>query len=88
MFRDFLFRMGAHLKNGQVGGEQDFGVSRIIMHESYKKPFGMANDIALLKLDRPAQITRQVSTVCLPDASHTLPIDNPGKKCWITGSEF
>ena len=81
----YLSRMGAHLKIDEVGTEQDFRVERIIMHPYYKRPFGLAHDIALLKLDRPAQITKHVGLVCLPEDYNPLPIDNENKKCWITG---
>ena len=53
------------------------------MHESYKRPYGLAHDIALLKLERPAAITRYVQTVCVPDGTPESLPDN--KKCWITG---
>lgn len=58
------------------------------MHESYKKPFGMSHDIALLKLSTPAQLDSRVALACLPDKSVDLPIDDISKKCWITGQDF
>ena len=60
-------------------------VSRIIVHESYKRPYGMAHDIALLKLKGSATINQQVSTVCLPSGANP-PAEH--KKCWITGAEY
>ena len=57
------------------------------MHESYKKPFGMSHDIALLKLSTPAQLNNRVALACLPDKSVDLPIDDINKKCWITGQD-
>ena len=78
-------RMGAHYKKGNDATAQDFEIERIIMHQSYKKPFGMSHDIALLKLSSSAQLNNAVGLACLPDTSLDLPIDNESKKCWITG---
>ena len=55
------------------------------MHEDYFTPLPESNDIALLKLARPADLDEGVGLVCLPDTDHDLPIDNLEKKCWTTG---
>ncbi|KAL9953497.1 hypothetical protein ACROYT_G040920 [Oculina patagonica] len=79
-------RLGAHYRtSGSVGTEQDIGVAKIIVHESYNYPNSYSNDIALLNLVRPADLGVGVGLVCLPDTSHPLPFDNVNKKCWITG---
>jgi len=44
-----------------------------------------SNDIAVLKLARPAVLNKAVSTVCLPDDKFPLPYDDLNKKCYITG---
>lgn len=81
-----LCSMGAHYRKGNdPTTQQDFEIERIIMHEHYKKPFGMSNDIALLKLSTPAKLNKRVSLACLPDKSVDLPINDINKKCWITG---
>lgn len=77
-----LRRLGAHYRKGNEGHEQDFEVERVINHHSYKRPYGMAHDISLLKLRRPAQINRHVNLACLPDSSGK---DLDGKMCWVTG---
>ena len=51
-------------------------------HHSYKKPYGMANDISLLKLRKPAQLNRAVNLACLPGSSGSVAA---GKMCWVTG---
>ena len=85
----FVGRMGAHYKKGgDPSAYQDFEIERIIMHESYKKPFGMSHDIALLKLSTQAQLNQRVALACLPDKSMDLPIDDIDKKCWITGQDI
>ncbi|XP_020608503.1 anionic trypsin-like isoform X2 [Orbicella faveolata] len=75
-------RLGAHKQSEMTGTEQDFTASKVIMHPAYHKPIGMSHDIALLKLDRPAVLTRFVNLACLPQAV-AAPVE--GKKCWITG---
>ena len=81
-----MHRLGAHYRmHGSVGTEQDFGVVRIISHPSYKRPKPSSNDIALIKLAKPAITSNSVGTVCLPDEnSASLPFSS-GKHCWISG---
>lgn len=54
----FLFRLGAHRRVSVVGTEQDIRVSKVIQHPQYHQPKRYSNDIALLKLERPAQLNR------------------------------
>ncbi|XP_044179776.1 CUB and peptidase domain-containing protein 2-like [Acropora millepora] len=78
-------RLGAHYRSGNAAGtEQDFEVERIINHESYRYPIGLAHDISLLKLSKPAQLTRAVGMACLPEYSNSL-TEIDGKNCWVTG---
>lgn len=72
------------MRKGEVGTEQDFKIAKVIQHESYKKPYGKAHDIALIKLDRPAQINRAVGLACLPPSSGSV---EDGKNCWVTGKQ-
>ena len=79
-------RLGAHYRvSGSVGTEQDINVAQIISHENYQRPKSFSNDIALLKLSKPASLGRGVGLVCLSNPSNNLPIDDPNKKCYITG---
>lgn len=57
-------------------------MERIISHHSYKRPYGLAHDIALIKLRRPAQINKAVKLACLPESRGTV---SDGKMCWVTG---
>ena len=82
-FRFSFYRLGAHKRVGKVGTEQDFAVQKIIQHPMYQKPFGLANDIALLKLKKPARINRAVGTACFPGSKGRVP---DGKRCWVTGT--
>lgn len=84
----FVFhnRLGAHYReSGSVGTEQDVKIATIIRHPNYRDPKSYSNDIALLKLAEPAKLGRGINPVCLPDFRNPLPLDDPTKKCWITG---
>ncbi|CAH3169791.1 unnamed protein product, partial [Porites lobata] len=81
-----LSRLGAHYRLwSSVGTEQDFDVINIILHENYNSPNQYSNDIALLRLSRPAVLGKGVGLVCLSDPNFQLPFDNSNKPCWITG---
>ena len=76
--------MGAHYRSSSTENEQDFEVERIINHENYKRPRGLAHDIAMLKLRKPAKISETVGLACLPAYSQDVTeIDD--KDCWVTG---
>ncbi|KAL9985794.1 hypothetical protein ACROYT_G008239 [Oculina patagonica] len=77
-----VIRLGAHRRVSNVGTEQDIKVSKVITHPSYHKPTTYSHDIALLKLEKPAQLNRHVNLVCLPQV---VPAPTDGTKCWITG---
>ena len=79
--------MGAHSKSNKVkvGTEQDLEVEKIIIHPSYQKPKQNSNDVALLKLSKPAKLGKGVGLACIPDLGLPLPVDDLNKKCWITG---
>ena len=74
--------MGAHYReNDTVGTEQNIEVVEIINHENYSSPLHDSNDIALLKLAKPASLSEAVALACLPDSNHFL----VNKTCWISG---
>ena len=76
--------MGAHYKYGPyIGTEQQIEVEKFILHPSFHKPKSFAHDIALIKLKRPAILTKAVGLACLP--SDEVAGFVPGKSCWITG---
>ena len=82
----YFFRLGAHYREtGRVGTEQDINVANIIMHENYEYPLKSSNDIALIKLAKPAVLAEGVGLACMPDIVHPLPYNDVSKKCWITG---
>ncbi|CAH3142232.1 unnamed protein product [Porites lobata] len=77
-----FIRLGAHRRVIAVGTEQDIRVSKVITHPSYHTPLRYSHDIALLKLSRPANLTKYVNLVCLP---HAVAAPTDGTRCWITG---
>ena len=81
------FRLGAHYYSAAsvVGTEQYFDVVQIVEHENYNSPKQWSNDIALIKLSRPALLQNGVGLVCLSDDKSRLPFTETSKKCWTTG---
>ncbi|XP_044162898.1 uncharacterized protein LOC114956623 [Acropora millepora] len=79
--------LGAHYYSAAsvVGTEQYFDVVQIVEHENYNSPKRWSNDIALLKLSRPALLQNGVGLVCLSDDQFQLPFTETSKKCWTTG---
>ncbi|XP_035828511.1 mast cell tryptase-like [Aplysia californica] len=67
-----------------VSGKEIFrDISRIISHPGYVRTSNFPNDVALLELDRPVDLTSgDVTTACLPDKSMRL---EAGTQCWISG---
>jgi len=67
------------------GNEQIISPARIIMHERYKQGgYWYNNDVALIKLSRPAQLNKYVNLVCLPKRGD----DQQGNTCHISGWGF
>lgn len=56
-------------------------VSKLFLHDQYD-PNSMDYDIALLKLENPAKLSKLVRPVCLPDESVSF---KPGTNCHVTG---
>ena len=79
------FRLGAHYFStaSVVGTEQYFDIAQIIQHENYNSPKQWSNDVALLKLSRPAVLRNGVGLVCLSDDQFQRPFNN--KNCWTSG---
>lgn len=77
-----IFRLGAHKRKQSVGTEQLMEIEKIISHQSYRRPYGMAHDIAMIKLAKPARIGKYVNLACMPGSSGSVA---DGKECWVTG---
>ncbi|XP_069626355.1 coagulation factor VII isoform X2 [Haliaeetus albicilla] len=59
-------RLGEHATNSDDKTEQESGVARIIIHEGYTNG-QVNNDIALLGLETPVNLTDYVVPICLPE---------------------
>lgn len=59
---------------------QERSVSHIVSHPQYLKR-GAINDVALLFLSEPVNITENVNVVCLPSPTDVF----DGKDCYSTG---
>jgi len=73
----------------QLPPEQDFDVDEedFIIHEDYVRSFdSILNDIALIKLPRPARLNKGVQMVCLPhnlaEFRHELGLENGGTELY------
>ncbi|CAG5117853.1 unnamed protein product, partial [Candidula unifasciata] len=65
------------------GNEIYRSIRRIISHPEYFRSSNFPNDVALLELDSPVDLTSgDVQTACLPDSDFPL---TPGTNCWISG---
>ncbi|XP_078658690.1 trypsin-like [Branchiostoma floridae x Branchiostoma belcheri] len=64
-------------------GEQEFTVSKIIMHPSYHASSAgfPRNDVALMKLSSPATVSNYVNNICLPDRDAAVGTSN----CLVSG---
>ena len=71
---DFQVTLGEHNRLVQEGSEQVRTVIQVVVHPSYfgSGPYGKDNDIALLKLEKPATINSRVHTIGLLES----PVDN------------
>nr|AOA32904.1 chymotrypsin-like protease 1 [Nemopilema nomurai]AOA32905.1 chymotrypsin-like protease 1 [Nemopilema nomurai] len=77
----FTIVLGEHYRQQKEGSEQYFKAKRAFTHPQYNKQ-PLDSDIALIKLDRPAQFNNRVQPVCLP-STYNKPL--PGTTCFITG---
>uniref|UniRef100_A0A452V957 Chymotrypsin-C-like n=1 Tax=Ursus maritimus TaxID=29073 RepID=A0A452V957_URSMA len=71
-------------KNNLVEDEEGSvfaNVDSIVVHEKWNS-FLVRNDIALIKLAEPVQLSDTIQVACLPEAGSLLPQDYP---CYVTG---
>lgn len=79
--KDMVVTLGEHDLFNHDGTEQKYGVKEIIIHSEFSTDT-WDEDIALIKLDRPAMLTSAVKTACLSYQGYHLP---SGKTCIISG---
>ncbi|EDO44962.1 predicted protein, partial [Nematostella vectensis] len=82
-YKTHIISLGGHNKTGIMSVEQRIGIAKIYLHADYNLyPHQYNNDVALIRLAKPAIRTRYVQPVCLADGTVSFP---PGTECWITG---
>ncbi|XP_074053862.1 putative serine protease 42 isoform X2 [Macrotis lagotis] len=57
-------------------------VKDIIIHPSYTDLFIIKNDLALIQLQSPVNLSRKIQPICLPSNKFNL---KNGTRCWVTG---
>ncbi|XP_058655125.1 chymotrypsin-like protease CTRL-1 [Onychostoma macrolepis] len=57
-------------------------IAKVITHPDYNKQIKFNNDVALLKLSSPAQMTSRIAPICLPSSLTSI---RPGTLCVTTG---
>ncbi|KXJ05222.1 Chymotrypsinogen B, partial [Exaiptasia diaphana] len=71
----------AHRRTGHTQVQQEFRLRKLFKHEGFSMRH-LRNDIALLQLQKPVEISTKVNTVCLPSSGSRA---KAGAKCYITG---
>jgi len=80
-YGEYKIVLGDTDRTQYTGREQSFSIVEMILHKGWNdKTFD--NDIALLRIDRPALLNSYVKTVCLPSKNDEPTI---GKECYVTG---
>uniref|UniRef100_A0A3Q2CBD6 Zgc:154142 n=1 Tax=Cyprinodon variegatus TaxID=28743 RepID=A0A3Q2CBD6_CYPVA len=80
--------LGKHHMNSSMdvpSAEKCYKVDRIIRHEGFvyeQDSTDISNDIALVHLTEPVNMTKEISPICLPKAGAVMPA---GTKCFVTG---
>ncbi|XP_032225526.1 chymotrypsinogen B isoform X2 [Nematostella vectensis] len=77
----YTVALGAHRRLSSNTAEQVIKVKRIFKHSGFSM-WRYRDDIALLQLERPAQLNDRVNVACLPSPGDVPPV---GSKCWLTG---
>uniref|UniRef100_F6X4X5 Urokinase-type plasminogen activator n=1 Tax=Monodelphis domestica TaxID=13616 RepID=F6X4X5_MONDO len=84
---NYVLYLGQSMRKSQTGGDSQFEVEQIILHENFSTgAIAYHNDIALLKIrsktGQCAEPSRVVQTICLPKAYEDVP---SGSDCEVTG---
>lgn len=70
------------MRTGMTDVQQKFRVKALYKHSGFTMR-ELKHDIALLQLEKNAQLSEKVTTVCLPDKDADL-----NSNCYITGLMF
>jgi len=63
---------------------QEFNISDIRIHPNFNNAT-LVNDLALLKLDRPARKRQNIDVVCIPEKEDSGDADEDINNCFVTG---
>ncbi|CAF0894857.1 unnamed protein product [Adineta steineri] len=77
---DYKIIIGAHEINKPMYMEQELTVSKIWVHEQYAEST-TANDVAVIRLTKPIQLSDKVNIICLPGAEAKSVNDT----VWVSG---
>ena len=72
--------LGEHNRKLAEGTEQIVRLKKIIIHPGYIPK--VANDIAVVELEKDAMLSTYITTACLPQADERIA---PGTKCYMSG---
>lgn len=72
-------RVGEHNQKLTESSERTYSVSRVFHYPWYR---GYDNDLALMKLTQPVEVSDYVSPICLPDEGD---VDFSNRQCVATG---
>ncbi|XP_067329728.1 transmembrane protease serine 9 isoform X1 [Anolis sagrei] len=72
---------GSTLLSAAESSSVKAGIWRVLLHPSFR-PGRLDFDVALLELLRPLPFGAHVQPICLPPASHKIPL---GRKCFVSG---
>ena len=78
---DILIRLGAHERNTKSSQTQEISVSNVYVHPQYKTEKMFNNDVAMMKLKKPAIINQYVESICILN-NHEF---SEGDQCYIAG---
>uniref|UniRef100_A0A7M4FLG0 Chymotrypsin-C-like n=1 Tax=Crocodylus porosus TaxID=8502 RepID=A0A7M4FLG0_CROPO len=79
--RKYQVVLGKQNLKEEEAGSVAAGVEKIIVHEKWNS-IQIINDIALIKLAEPVELSKTIQPACLPPAGEILP---QGFPCYVTG---
>uniref|UniRef100_A0A3Q2LEX8 Vitamin K-dependent protein C n=1 Tax=Equus caballus TaxID=9796 RepID=A0A3Q2LEX8_HORSE len=83
--KKLIVRLGEYDLRRRENGEVDLDIQEVIMHPNYSKS-SSDNDIALLRLARPATFSQTIVPICLPDSGLSeRELTQAGQETVVTG---
>ncbi|XP_044625141.1 vitamin K-dependent protein C isoform X1 [Equus asinus] len=83
--KKLIVRLGEYDLRRRENGEVDLDIQEVIMHPNYSKS-SSDNDIALLRLARPATLSQTIVPICLPDSGLSeRELTQAGQETVVTG---